>query len=179
MHTNNIKTRQLVSEFDIKKGIVHFTSSSKLKINSIRKLVYLYKKMDFLLKKHSHNRRLFMIIDFNSIIIELDFNKQIAPFFKKLTKKHLFPKGAIAYGTSMSRLTFKMTLNEINDNEERFFKTKTAAFEYMDSLIKEMNLKVPVSRGLKCLNDTLETIPIQLDKIEKIPTNNIPELKNN
>ncbi len=179
MNTKNIKTKQLIAEFDKKKGIVHFTSSSKLRINSVRKLVYLYRKMDFLLKKHSKNRRLFMIIDFNRIIIELDFNKQIGQFFKKLTKNHLFPKGAIAYGTSMSRLTFKLTLNQISDNEERFFKSKTVAYEYIDTLIKEMNLKVPVSRGLKCLNDTLETIPIQLDKIEEIPTTNIPEFKNN
>ena len=138
-------TKHFITEIDENKGIVHFTSSSKLNINTTRKMIYMYKRIESILKKHSKNRRLYMVVDFNSIIFDLDFNKQIVPFLEKLTKNYLFPKGAVAYGTSISRLTLKMTLNKIHDTEKRFFITKREAFDYINSLIDE---EIPTTKVL-------------------------------
>ncbi len=139
-------TKHFITEIDEDKGIVHFTSSSKLNINTTRKMIYMYKRMEAILKKQSRKRRLFMVVDFNSIIFDLDFNKQIVPFLEKLTKNYLYPNGAVAYGNSMSRLTLKMTLKKIHDTEKRFFITKNEAFDYINSLINEMDIEIPTSK---------------------------------
>ncbi len=127
---------------------------------------YMYKKVDSILEELSINKRLFMVIDFNSILFEFDFNKQIAPFFEKLINKYLSPKGAVAYGNSISRLTFKMTLKEINDKEKRFFKTKEQAFRYINELINKKKLDIPAYEGFNRSQRILETTPINLDDLK-------------
>ena len=167
MHNQQKKSKHFIAQIDEENRIIHFSATSELHINSIRKMVYMFKRMYSEFEKLNNNKKWYLVVDFNKIIFDINFSKHIVPLLEKMTQDFLYSDGAVAYGISISRLTLKMTYQEIKDNEKIFFNTKEEAFAHIDK--QRQNKRFDFGQG------KLKRVPIQLDNIEITPPANTPK----
>ena len=160
--------KQIIVEFDKVKGIIHFTSDDKLYIDTPEKIACIGNKITNAFKKHFKCDKLFVVMNFNAFIVDIDFAKTMLPFSKKIISRYIRSDGIIGYGHSVSRLAFKMNMKKLDKNHNLYFDTKNDAFKFIDECLKKDDFDFEEA--------SLHTTPVKIDKIDVIPITHIPDL---
>lgn len=117
--------------------MLDFSTTVSLKINNITDYRIFVSYLEKTTKEYVGNNRVYMIFDFNRIIIDPSLTMDVTESIRDFYAKYLYPHGTAGYGKSFSRVTVKLSFKEIKEQTEHLFATREEAVEYIRMLRQE------------------------------------------
>lgn len=127
----------LCTEFDAGRGVLFLTAMEPLRLGSKADLESFGEAVDCLLKEHFSKKRGFLLVDLQQIVIEPKHLDTYAAGIREFYRLYLRPKGLIAYGFEITRITAQLSHEMYERHEPNIFNTRREAELFIDELIDD------------------------------------------
>ena len=120
-------------DFSLRRRTVHCSASEKITVTNKKEVEIIGKIFEKHLARFTKKHKCYVVIDLGKFDVSTELFAELGKWVKKIYSRYIIHTGVAIYGTSISRITFKLIVKNLSNTPIEFFDSKSEAYDYIDS----------------------------------------------